>query len=74
MAFYSFLGGMSFVGVFVQLPFHVLAKTKNALMYHSLIWFVRLGVLAYFVAFISILISGDWSINVKSPFTLMDSF
>lgn len=74
ISFYSFLGGMSFVGVFVQLPFHVLAKTKNMFTYYSLIWLVRLGILAYLVAFISMLIFGDWAINVKSPFTLIDSF
>ena len=73
MALYSFLGGMSFVGAFVQLPFHVSAKTKSLLVYFSLIWFVRLGILAYLAAFISTSIFGDWSINLKSPFTLIDS-
>lgn len=74
ISIYAFLGGMSFVGVFVQLPFHILAKTKNILMYYSLIWLVRIGILAYLIAFMSILIFGDWAINVKSPFALIDSF
>lgn len=74
LAFYSLLGGFAFVAVFAQLPFYINHKLNSLLIYFILIWFFRIGVLAFLVLFITSSIYGDWSVNVLSPINLLRGY
>lgn len=71
LAFYSLLGGFAFVAVFAQLPFYNYHKSNSLLIYFTLIWLFRIGVLAFLIVFMTSLIYGEWNINVLSPISLL---